>query len=606
MGGAMDGGLTRRETLGRMGAAGLGLTALGGGLGGLLAGAASAAPVSGSLHEIEHVIFLVQENRSFDHYFGTLRGVRGFGDRRGAKAFRQNNASEGTVEPFHLFAGGTEYCLPDITHNWGPQHQAYDHGRMDEFVRVHQAVDGAALGIETMGYYTRDDLRFYYGLADAFTICDGYHCSVIGPTDPNRLMSMSATLDPSGARGGPLVETLLGPPRTALTGSFHWTTMPERLQAHGVSWKVYQSPAGGILDNVLPYFRPYNRPGELADRGLHTTFPDDFMSDLARDSLPSVSWLLTGIPQAEHPGFSSANAGEIAAAQIVQAVMSNREIWRKTALFITWDENGGFFDHVAPPVAPPGTKGEYLTISPLPAAANGIAGPIGLGFRVPMLIMSPFTRGGLVCPDVFDHTSMLRFLETRFGVEVPNLSAWRRGVTGDLTSAFNFVARPQDGRPALPSPGAGAEVTCTSHPPVTCPRSRPRARSGNRARDRAASSSAGTSPSTSPSPCIIQGPLSRRPRAKAPSITSSSPPVTSIVRPLRSPTRGWRSGESARRGAVARAFAGSGVRSWRSWRSPRRRPGRAAGRLRRGPFRRGRMPSGSQAGGPPSGGWCSW
>src|SRR5204863_6375038 len=112
--------------------------------------------------------------------------------------------------------------------------------------------------------------------------------------------------------------------------------------------------------------------------------------------------------------------------------------------------NGGFFDHVAPPVAPPGTPGEYLTVSPLPAVADGIRGPIGLGFRVPMLIISPFSRGGLVSSHRFDHTSMLRFLETRFGAEVPNLSAWRRSVVGDLTSAFNFAA-PDTTIPDLPS-----------------------------------------------------------------------------------------------------------------------------------------------------------
>jgi phospholipase C len=149
--------------------------------------------------------------------------------------------------------------------------------------------------------------------------------------------------------------------------------------------------------------------------------------------------------------------------------MSNPKVWSKTALFITWDENGGFFDHVAPPVAPKGTKGEYLTVSPLPAAANGIAGPIGLGFRVPMLIVSPFTRGGLVCSDTFDHTSMLRFIETRFGVEVPNLSEWRRRVTGDLTSAFNFAAAPNDRRAPLPAPKGHGDDVCLSPPPVRVP-----------------------------------------------------------------------------------------------------------------------------------------
>ncbi len=471
-----ESGLTRRETLRRAAAAGAGLAAAGAGapallpgLGGLLGSARAAASAHGSLRDIEHVIFLIQENRSFDHYFGTLRGVRGFADRRGAGAFRQRDPSGRIVLPFHL---GRQYCMPDITHDWGPQHQSWDGGRMDRFVSVHERVDKpAGAGIETMGYYERADLRFYYALADAFTICDGYHCSVLGPTDPNRLMSMSASIDPAGAGGGPLLETIVGQPRTALNGAFRWTTMPERLQARGISWKVYMDQTGGgILDNVLTYFAAYNRPGELADRALHTSFPQDFLTDVAHDALPQVSWILTDLRASEHPGFSSALAGEIAAAQIVHSVMSNPRVWRRTALFITWDENGGFFDHVPPPVAPRGTPGEWVTASPLPSAASGIAGPIGLGFRVPMLIVSPFTRGGLVCSDTFDHTSMLRFVEARFGVEVPNLSAWRRRVTGDLTSAFNFAAPPDFARPRLPAPGAAGGGACTAPGPVRVPR----------------------------------------------------------------------------------------------------------------------------------------
>jgi phospholipase C len=339
---------------------------------------------------------------------------------------------------------------------------------MDRFLRVHEKVDlpsgPAGTGPETMGYYKRSDLPFYYGLADAFTICDGYHCSVIGPTDPNRLMSMSATIDPAGKHGGPLLETLVAG-RAAMAGQFKWTTMPERLQAHGISWKVYTSPSGGSLDNVLPYFKPYKTGSKLAARGLVPSFPGDFMKDLAHGHLPQVSWLLTGLAETEHPGFSGAVAGESAARQIVEALISHPKTWARTALFITWDENGGFFDHVAPPTPPKGTKGEFLTVSKLPSVAAGIRGPIGLGFRVPMMVVSPFSRGGLVCSDVFDHTSTLRFLETRFGVEVPNLSAWRRSVTGDLTSAFNFAAKPRVSRPALPK--AGVAPVCATRAPVT-------------------------------------------------------------------------------------------------------------------------------------------
>lgn len=273
------------------------------------------------------------------------------------------------MKPFHL----PKDCLPDLTHDWGPQHRAWDGGRMDAFVLAHEAADGAAVGVETMGYYTRSDLAFYYALADAFTICDGYHCSVIGPTDPNRLMSMSASIDPAATHGGPLVQTLAGAPRNALANTFTWTTMPEPLQAHHVSWKVYTSPAAGVLDNVLTYFKPYTPGSKLAAAGVEPTYPADFMADLAANRLPQVSWLLTGVTETEHPGISTPNAGEVAARQVVEALLSQPKVWARTALFITWDENGGFFDHVAPPTPPRGTKGEFLTAATLPAAAAASA-----------------------------------------------------------------------------------------------------------------------------------------------------------------------------------------------------------------------------------------
>jgi phospholipase C len=452
--------VTRRQALKKFGAATAGAAALGGGIDDLLARAIAASPRSGSLNDIEHVVIFMQENRSFDHYFGVLSGVRGFDDERGRHAFFQRNAAGHTIHPFHLPTG----CLPDLTHDWGPQHRSWNGGRMNGFVRAHEAADPDGVGVETMGYYTGKDLHFYYSLANAFTICDGYHCSVIGPTDPNRLMSMTGTIDPAGRRGGPLVQTIVSPSQRS--NRFTWTTMPERLQARGVSWKVYTDPAGGVFDNVLTYFKQYRPGSNLARRGLQPTYPNDFMADVANDRLPRVSWLLSGLVDTEHPGYSKPLAGEAVARQIVETLVSHPRVWRRTALFITWDENGGFFDHVNPPTPPKGTAGEYLTVANLPPAAEGIRGPIGLGFRVPMIVVSPFSRGGLVCSDVLDHTSTLRFLETRFGVEVPNLSAWRRRTTGDLTSAFNFAARPDYGRPRLAQPDGGPAAHCTKFEPV--------------------------------------------------------------------------------------------------------------------------------------------
>jgi phospholipase C len=464
-------GLTRRRVLRDLGAGALALS----GFEGLLAAAAGARSRPGTLADIEHVVILMQENRSFDHYFGTYAGVRGFGDPRGRGAFFQKDLAGKVIHPFRL----TAECLPDLTHDWAPQHRAWNHGHMNHFVTAHQQVDPSQNhqpGFETMGYYDGADVAVYHAIANAFTICDGYHCSVIGPTDPNRLMSMSATIDPGGHAGGPLIHTNVagrGP-------QFGWATMPESLEHRGVSWKVYTSPAGGVFDNVLTYFKQYRAGSRLAARGLAPTYPADFLADLAGGKLPQVSWLLTGITDTEHPDYSTPGQGQAIVRQLVEALMSHPKTWRKTALFITWDENGGFFDHVAPPVAPHGTPGEYLTVSRLPPEAQGIRGPIGLGFRVPLLVVSPFSRGGLVCPDTFDHTSTLRFLETRFGARVPNLSRWRRRTTGDLTSAFNFAATPRAGAVRLPTPATPA--ACTVAPPTVTQGPFPRQAKGRRRR----------------------------------------------------------------------------------------------------------------------------
>ncbi len=464
----MTGILTRKQFLG----------------GGLAAGAlllspwktlqqALAAPAPcGPLSEIEHVVFLINENRSFDSYFGTYRGVRGFADQENRKAFAQRFPGKagkhygGKLLPFRFDTARQGECVNDIDHSWGVQHRAWDHGRMDEFLAAHLESNGLRDGPNTMGYYERGDLPFYHALADAFTICDGYHCSVIGMTDPNRLYSVSATLDPAGTHGGPILTT--SATRVERAGTLTWTTMPEQLQARGISWKVYGSPDGNFGDNVLPYFRNFQTSPALAANAFTPTFPGTFETDCAAGTLPQVSWILAPLLDSEHPP-APVSYGEWASAQVLNALVSNPAVWAKTALFITYDENGGFFDHVPPPVAPKGTPGEWLTVDPLPKDAAGIAGPIGLGFRVPMLVVSPYSRGGLVCSDTFDHTSMLRFLERRFGAEVPNLSDWRRSVTGDLTAAFNFAKPPHTHVPALPQPSLTDSRVLGSDCPTSAP-----------------------------------------------------------------------------------------------------------------------------------------
>jgi len=213
---------------------------------------------------------------------------------------------------------------------------------------------------------------------------------------------------------------------------------------------------GGILsDNVLSYFKNFQDPASaLHQNAFGPQFPVDFLADVASGNLPQVSWIIGSVVTSDHPPAPSL-FGENILSLIVDALTADRALWAKTVLFVTYDENGGFFDHVSPVTPPLGTAGEYVTAPAVPdptvMGSPPTPGPIGLGFRVPTLIISPFSRGGFVSSDLFDHTSVLRFLETRFGAEVPNLSAWRRATVGDLTSALNFKA-PDHSLPNLPSP----------------------------------------------------------------------------------------------------------------------------------------------------------
>ncbi len=441
--------------------------------------AAAVRPAGSDLGAVDHVIFLMQENRSFDHYFGTYAGVRGFDDhpRRRPGAFSQpfpantTRTPTGRLLPFHLdTATDLAECTHDLNHSWLPQHQCRNGGTMDGFVPVHTSAqyEGPENGVLTMGYYTRADLPYYYALADAFTICDGYHCSVMGPTHPNRLMALSGTIDPDGTHGGPVLLTNVSP---SAKFSVDWPTMPEVLEDAGISWKVYTPPGDlyritndevlGETDAILPYFSQYADPASsLYQKAFLPLYPTDFAADVARDTLPSVSWIIPPLGYDEHPPAPPA-LGEWLTDQVLQTLVRHPKVWAKTVLFLMYDENDGFFDHVPPPVPPPGMPGEYLTMSPLPDTAQTVAGPVGLGFRVPMLVLSPFSRGGHVCSATFDHTSQLRFLEARFGVRAPNISAWRRKTVGDLTATLH-LGRPDTTTPTLPSTSRDSVATVTA------------------------------------------------------------------------------------------------------------------------------------------------
>jgi len=386
-------------------------------------------PPAGALADIEHIVILMQENRSFDHYFGTMPGVRGFADPAairlpdGRPVFYQPRPAHegpGYLTPFHYDTRTTSaQATPGTDHSWPTQHQAWNHGAMDQWV--------AAKGPYTMGYFTQADIPFHRALAQAFTVCDNYHCSVLGPTNPNRLYMWTGMIDPNGVGGGPVIDNTPASNNVILS----WTTYPERLERAGISWQVYQEE-DNFDDNALAWFRQFARApasSPLWQRGMRQRAAGWFENDARQGNLPRVSWLVAPTAQSEHPDYFPAAGAEYIASKL-DAIASNPDLWRSTLFILCYDENDGLFDHVPPPTAPPGTPGEFVG-----------AEPIGLGFRVPALVISPWSAGGHVCSDVLDHTSLIRIIEKRFGVAEPNISAFRRRTCGDFTGALRFSAQ---------------------------------------------------------------------------------------------------------------------------------------------------------------------
>ncbi len=446
--------------------------------------AASIKAAGSDLSAIKHVVFLMHENRSFDHYFGTMGGVTGYDDANNRGAFTQTwpGGSQSTLLPFHMNTKKQlSECTHDLDHSWPAEHASWNGGAMDSFVSTHtsSAYEGA-LGINTMGYYTKADLPFYYDLVKKFTVCDNYFCSVLGPTHPNRLMAMTGSIDPAGVAGGPdpgdqlasdtlpvdvlLADHARGAPgqQRQLEGAIT-PTVPTTHRVAGyffsknmlLYFDQYKDPASPLHQNAFNYYGPNVIGGLTGGVGPNRLR----LRCCQQHPAPGVVDLCPRQQYDEHPPAPPA-LGEWYSQQVLNTLLSNPEVWASTVLFIMYDENDGFFDHVPPPTAPAGTPGEYLTVYPLPSTAGGDAGPIGLGVRVPMMVVSPFSTGGHVCSTPFDHTSQLRFLETLFGVTAPNISSWRRSVTGDLTSAFRA------GPPVTKAPKLPLTSDSTTTPPV--------------------------------------------------------------------------------------------------------------------------------------------
>ncbi|UMR30064.1 phospholipase C, phosphocholine-specific [Massilia sp. MB5] len=432
--------------------------------------------VTGTLADVEHVVIFMQENRSFDHYFGCLPGVRGYDDPRaitlpsGKPVWFQPDAGGSLVLPFHFDAKNTSALSLGTDHSWKGSQQTWQN--WDAWVPKKTP--------QCMGYFDRGDIPFYYALADAFTICDAYHCSIFGATDPNRMYSLSGTnRNWLGAMGSLYNISSAGyynndPARdnissTVTASAPNWRTYAEVLEANNVSWKVYQE-WDNYGDNYLAYFKnfrvnpdgsrlspdsPLYRKGRALAAGSNEAnsrgtkgqwLVNEFAEDVRNNRLPQVSWICAPNDFTEHSP-NSPNAGENLTARLLAALVANPEVWSKTVFLLTYDENDGFFDHMPPPVAPLNTNMGRTTLADIGAYENYNGVPVGLGPRVPMLVISPWSKGGRVCSQLFDHTSKLRFLEewlsvglkkNRAAVTAEHISPWRRAVCGDMTSAFDF------------------------------------------------------------------------------------------------------------------------------------------------------------------------
>lgn len=482
-----------------------------------------------TFYDAEHVVFLMQENRSFDHFFGTLKGVRGFNDPRAVrlpnnnKVWLQEDQKGNTFAPFHVDINKTKITWQGgLAHSWPDQVAARNQGRHNNWVPAKSSM--------CLGYYKREDIPFYYALADAFTICDHSFCSSLTGTTPNRLFFWTGTIRPE--QNGESIAVVNNSQAESQDNVFvDWESFPEILENNGIDWRVYQNEVwtaklpeetddwlGNYGDNPLEYIKRHHvklsayfrkngdststpkltaeevkerydklseKERNLINKAFTTniqspedylalapyTFTDDqgiqqtinipkndifheFRKDVDQGKLPTVSWLVA--PQRFSDHTSSPLYGTWYVSEALDILTKNPEVWKKTIFILTYDENDGYFDHLPPFVAPnpkDASTGKVSSGIDADVEFERIAGsPLGLGYRIPFVVASPWSKGGYVNSQVFDHTSSLMFLEkflskkTNKKIKSNNISSWRRAVCGDLTSVF----RPYKGEKLSP------------------------------------------------------------------------------------------------------------------------------------------------------------
>ena len=455
--------------------------------------------VTGTIKDVKHIVILMQENRSFDHYFGTMRGVRGFGDRHtvplpGDRSVWDQSNGARILPPFWLDTEHTNGMkVPGTPHSFSDAQAAWNQGSFGLWPKYKTDY--------SMGYYKREDIPFQFALAEAFTICDAYHCSVTSGTDPNRVVFWSgSSFDPEMQAQGLncrddksepnnlrcwISGSLPEPGYTYAGNALNWLTLPEVLEQHGVDWRIYQDPNDnwtGAMHGGLAFkgFRD-SVPGEpLFERGMRHWSLERLAQDVQDGTLPEVSWILPPRQWSEHPSASTPLEGAEFTARVLDALTANPDVWESTVFLQTFDENDGLFDHLPPPAPPSFNKdgtlagkatfdlaGEYFDdhedkYTSRDDNVTGTIRPFGLGPRVPMYVVSPWSKGGWVNSETFDHTSVGRFLEQRFDLTVSAISPWHRAMCGDLTSCFDFTLDGDRDFPAMPD-ASGSQTALAVH-----------------------------------------------------------------------------------------------------------------------------------------------
>ncbi|PNY26830.1 Non-hemolytic phospholipase C [Tolypocladium capitatum] len=424
----------------------------------LLAAALAVGPAvhAESLEDIKHIVLFMQENRAFDHYYGTMAGVRGFADPNvqvnpdGRSVFEQpiSPAQNGVdiLKPWHLNYLGGEWvnatqCMGAGDNGWGTMHAAYNGGLGNNW--------NVADGGYSMGYYTRADLPTHFDIVEGWTILDMSTQSLLAATDPNRIHWMSGSTNIPGSpsnpdgKGGMIIDNSATPgcERPGLNCfPFVWKTFPEYLEEAGVSWQVWQD-FDNFEDNMLAYFEQYQlAPKGSALRQKGNSYPglNAFFDRAANGTLPQVSWIVGPQELAEHPPNMPID-GAWLQKKVVDAI-TNSPAYNETVLIISYDEQGGWADHVVPDVPDRDTPGEWMQD---PYNQFGYV-PVGPGWRTPRYIISPWTRGGYVFTERADHSSDILFVEQwaaangYSGVYSNELTQWRRDHMSNLVNAFDF------------------------------------------------------------------------------------------------------------------------------------------------------------------------